>query len=647
MTFPVVESFTGPVFEQDTDSILTLTTPAGSVIGDLLVAPIGFDDNVDTMTIAGWTAIVGDGIAGGASGYVYYKHLSAAPDATYDFDFGSIAGSVLFGGMLRISGHNSISPVTGVASVTVENTISKVSPSIETTVDDALVFSMLAVRDNQWATADVGYPAGMTGIYADDNTLGFDATHGVAYVGQATAGASGTKTWADLLGSEWGAALTFAIAPAPVGDAIPPNITTSVIDSNGAFLTLTADESISIGIGGSGGFVLSTGQTLTYSSGDASASVVYSISPGVLSAATPTLAYTQPTDGWEDTSAGNDLSSFSGAGITNNSTLADGYSVIPLIGQSDIINRADLVPGIDDVYTGTGTAKQWEFTTQTLTDAINTLKHQDSIDGDMGMWLTAVNDFVSNNTFDKPVLFVPCGKGSADIFNWHRGAGVYNGAVASINAAMASNVNNVLEGFFMHHGHTDAANGSITYEVNLALTHSQLVVDIPSMTVDTPFIFGHIPSGGTPSEILAVNTAIDNFSATLSNSVVATLEGLTLFDGTHFDAVGVRVQGHEYAAALELLLNTDGIREICYDSSGVILANGISVNWTAFANRAALNAGTVLDTGIGVIAGGAGQLEISSPNIGNAGSVILLTAANTTTNETTYDESVSVVDLSV
>jgi hypothetical protein len=50
-------------------------------------------------------------------------------------------------------------------------------------------------------------------------------------------------------------------------------------------------------------------------------SVTLSITPAVESGDTPTLAYTQPGNGVEDL-AGNDLASFSGQAITNNSTVS-------------------------------------------------------------------------------------------------------------------------------------------------------------------------------------------------------------------------------------------------------------------------------------------------------------------------------------
>jgi hypothetical protein len=105
-------------------------------------------------------------------------------------------------------------------------------------------------------------------------------------------------------------------------DATAPTLTARVIDAAGTSLTLTADEAITAGVGGNGGMALSASggaASLTYASGGGTTSVVYTIGRAIQSGETVTLAYTQPGNGWED-AAGNDLASFSGAAVTNNST---------------------------------------------------------------------------------------------------------------------------------------------------------------------------------------------------------------------------------------------------------------------------------------------------------------------------------------
>lgn len=122
----------------------------------------------------------------------------------------------------------------------------------------------------------------------------------------------------------WGTALLGPEVAVAVGlaDFTAPTITARSVNSAGTTLTLTADEAITVGSGGNGGFAMTASGgavTLTYSAGSGSTSVTYMTSRTIDAAETLTLAYTQPGNGWED-AAGNDLANFSGASVTNNST---------------------------------------------------------------------------------------------------------------------------------------------------------------------------------------------------------------------------------------------------------------------------------------------------------------------------------------
>lgn len=120
--------------------------------------------------------------------------------------------------------------------------------------------------------------------------------------------------------------LTLSASP----DVAAPLLSSSTIDAAGTSLTIIVNENVNIGAGGNGGFSLSTGETLAYVSGDASSSLVYSISPAVLVDAVPSLDYIQPTNGWEDDS-GNDLATFTSAAITNDSTATPPDVTAPIL----------------------------------------------------------------------------------------------------------------------------------------------------------------------------------------------------------------------------------------------------------------------------------------------------------------------------
>jgi hypothetical protein len=106
------------------------------------------------------------------------------------------------------------------------------------------------------------------------------------------------------------------------GDVVAPELDSATIQTNGTSIILAFDEAVTNGAGGATGWTLSlTGGavTMTYSSGSGTSSHTYTLSRTVYSGQTGTLAYTQPTNGLEDGS-GNDLVTFSGFTVTNNSS---------------------------------------------------------------------------------------------------------------------------------------------------------------------------------------------------------------------------------------------------------------------------------------------------------------------------------------
>ena len=107
----------------------------------------------------------------------------------------------------------------------------------------------------------------------------------------------------------------------PAVDETAPTLVSAIISGNGNNISISFDEEVTFGAGGNTGFTvtLSGGAaTLTYSSGSGTDTLVYSISRTIQYDETGTIDYTQPTDGVEDL-AGNDLVTFSGESITNNS----------------------------------------------------------------------------------------------------------------------------------------------------------------------------------------------------------------------------------------------------------------------------------------------------------------------------------------
>ena len=102
-----------------------------------------------------------------------------------------------------------------------------------------------------------------------------------------------------------------------VVDVVAPTLVKATIASDGDSISLLFDEAVTVGSGGDEGFVLTASGgdvVMTYSTGDGSGKLTYTLDRTVGPDETFSLAYTQPGDGIEDM-AGNDLATFSDASV--------------------------------------------------------------------------------------------------------------------------------------------------------------------------------------------------------------------------------------------------------------------------------------------------------------------------------------------
>jgi hypothetical protein len=114
--------------------------------------------------------------------------------------------------------------------------------------------------------------------------------------------------------------------PAGGGDTTPPTLSSATIPSAGTSISLAISETWNFGAGGNGGVTMSMSGgvvTATYASGAGTSTGVWNLSRTVLQGETGTISYTQPGNGIEDTS-GNDMVTFSGTSVVNNSTATGG-----------------------------------------------------------------------------------------------------------------------------------------------------------------------------------------------------------------------------------------------------------------------------------------------------------------------------------
>lgn len=151
-------------------------------------------------------------------------------------------------------------------------------------------------------------------------------------------GASGTIT---LTGTATGLTAHSQAVAFTTPDVTAPTVTARAINAAGSLLTLTTDESV---VGTPAGFALSGGHAL--SGGVVSGNqITFAVSPVVLNAETLTLAYT-PGD-IQDASA-NLLAAFSGASVTNGSTVVPDTTPPTLVSAAVAANGTSLTATLSE-----------------------------------------------------------------------------------------------------------------------------------------------------------------------------------------------------------------------------------------------------------------------------------------------------------
>ena len=103
-----------------------------------------------------------------------------------------------------------------------------------------------------------------------------------------------------------------------------PTVSSTAINAAGTSVTLTFNVAVTFGAGGNAGFTATMAggaTTLTYASGSGTTALVYTSSRTITRNETGTIAYVNPGNGVVDTIGSNNLVNFSGASITNGSTV--------------------------------------------------------------------------------------------------------------------------------------------------------------------------------------------------------------------------------------------------------------------------------------------------------------------------------------
>lgn len=202
--------------------LLTITTPAGTASGDLLLATLSTDSDEAFDTPPGWTLVGQENSGGSVSVAVFYRIATASEPADHTFIWGSNEEAA--GAILRYSGVSTSNPI-GVWGIASGSSNSPTAPSVTTLSADTRIVRVYGADDDDLAGSP--YPPGTTGRLNIESSNGGGTTSlGVADSMQATVGATGSAEFSMSNSEQWHA-LTVVLAP-PGVNPLPAN------DSNDA-----------------------------------------------------------------------------------------------------------------------------------------------------------------------------------------------------------------------------------------------------------------------------------------------------------------------------------------------------------------------------------------------------------------------------
>jgi hypothetical protein len=182
---------------------ITITTPAGTQAGDLLIILMGLEKGTgssQTNNVTGgtgtWTRILNTNSTTNYGMQSHYKVLSASESATYTFDQGTSGKWIIRCIIIRQA--DRINPINASGGQSATTGTTNTSPSINTTAANCYVMSIHAVK----ALGSFTTPSGTTERF---DSSGNDNTLMMADFEQAVAGATGAKSATSTLSQAWAA----------------------------------------------------------------------------------------------------------------------------------------------------------------------------------------------------------------------------------------------------------------------------------------------------------------------------------------------------------------------------------------------------------------------------------------------------------
>ena len=336
---------------------LTITKPAGTASGDVMLATISARPSAMTITApSGWTLYQrteqpngGSSTApGGMSLLTYYKAAGGSEPANYTWtlanpqnDGGGVAGTVM-----RVSGVDTLNPIDVYVDALSGNGLTHSAPSVTTTVPNTLLVASVTYLSSR----NFGAPSGITGITeraevrapTTDNAIG--VTLLVATVAKATAGATGSVSATAAGDADYGMGHMFALA-APRPDLalamtrtgnLDPGTTTSyftLVASNIGTVAESGTVTVTTTLPANVSYTDNSGSDVGWSCGSAGSPVVVTCTRSGLAASATSSLRLNVSVGASASGTLTTTASVAGAanndGNTSNNTGTNTYTITP------------------------------------------------------------------------------------------------------------------------------------------------------------------------------------------------------------------------------------------------------------------------------------------------------------------------------
>lgn len=243
----------------------------------------------------------------------------------------------------------------------------------------------------------------------------------------------------------------------------------------------------------------------------------------------------------------------------NQSTVSDiydndiySYEVLHLLGQSNQIGRADIVPGIDDDYSiVSGKVFQWGYNAQARLAATNPLDFVNEFAGDMGQWRTMCNDLVPLLAYKQAIMLTPGAEGGTGFSSddWNPGDTLYENVLTRMNQSVNYHKWSNVRCVHWMHGGTDATDGATaTYQASLEAMYDDLTARATGFSVNVPFVA--VNNSAVTANRILINAALAAFVADGPERYLVNATDLTTTDGVHYDAPSQRTIGTRSATVI-------------------------------------------------------------------------------------------------